>query len=334
MIFQDPYSSLNPRMTVGGIIGEPLEIHDVGTQGRAPRARPRALSTVGLEPRLRRAVSARVLRRPAPAHRRRAGARPQPGADRRRRADQRPRRVDPGPDHQPPRAAPGRSSGLTYLFIAHDLSVVRHISDRIAVMYLGRIVELRRLARAEPRAAPPVHRGAAVGDPGPGPGVESRRRRIILRGDVPIPVDAAVGLPVPHPLLAARAARQPGALRDGGSGAARPGHRPRGRLPLRRGGRRLGRAAPGHRTRDGERRSAARPERRQHPWLSRRAPPEAAQRPSPRNAHCRGQRAPEPSGPSLRAAAVDSARAAAPDRPRPDRAAARHSTRTSRGTTS
>ena len=108
MIFQDPYASLNPRMTVGGIVGEPLTVHEIGTAGRAPRAGRRAARRRRPEPELPEPLSPRVQRRPAPADRRRPGDRRQPRADRCRRADQRPRRLDPGPDHQPDGAPPGR----------------------------------------------------------------------------------------------------------------------------------------------------------------------------------------------------------------------------------
>ena len=97
----------NPRMTAGGIVGEPLDVHGVGTKERAPRAGPRAARDGRPQPGLRRPLPARVLRRPAAAHRGRARARAGPGPDRRRRADLRPGRLDPGPGHQPPGEAPG-----------------------------------------------------------------------------------------------------------------------------------------------------------------------------------------------------------------------------------
>ena len=219
MIFQDPYASLNPRMTVGGIVGEPLAVHGIGTQAERRERVARAARVVGLNPDFLDRYPHEFSRRPAAADRGRPGAGGRTRPHRRRRADQRARRVDPGPDHQPARAAPG-PVGLTYLFIAHDLSVVRHISDRIAVMYLGRIVRSAPRASST-RAAPPVLRRAAVGGPDPGPGGRAPppadhpdRRRAE-------PGEPAVGLPVPHPLLAARAARQPGPVRVGGPDAAR-----------------------------------------------------------------------------------------------------------------
>jgi oligopeptide transport system ATP-binding protein len=142
IIFQDPYASLNPRMTVGAIIGEALTIHKL-----APNARPTATaSSTCWRPwacgRPHAALSARVLRRPAPAHRHRprAGGEPQAGGLRRAGVSA----LDVSIQAQVINLLEDLQEqfGLTYIFIAHDLSVVEHISDRVAVMYLGRIVEI------------------------------------------------------------------------------------------------------------------------------------------------------------------------------------------------
>ena len=171
IIFQDPYASLNPRMTVGAIVGEALIDPQAG-EDRAPSTRTRIvelLETVGLQRRPHAPLPARVLRRPAPAHRHRARARGEPEArssatSRCRRSTSRSRR------RSSTCSRTCRSKfGLTYLFIAHDLSVVEHISDRVAVMYLGRIVEIAPAQRALRAAAASVHRGAAVGGADPRP---------------------------------------------------------------------------------------------------------------------------------------------------------------------
>ena len=247
MIFQDPYSSLNPRMTAGGIIGEPLDIHGVGgtpTSGVSASAScsRRSASTPSSPIAIR--TSSRAASASASGSRGRWRSNPDLIV-----ADEPISALDVSIQAQIINLLERLQGqfGLTYLFIAHDLSVVRHISDRIAVMYLGRIVELaasRELNRT-PLHPYSVALLSAVPDPGPrgrvAPPADHPARRRPLAGQ------PAVRLPLPHPLLAPRAARQPGAMHDRGPGAAGPRDRARGRLPLRGGGRRLGRAAPGDR---------------------------------------------------------------------------------------
>jgi oligopeptide transport system ATP-binding protein len=195
MIFQDPYASLNPRMTVSQIISEPLETFGLAPGGRERESRVRELmETVGLSPRF-------LKRYP---HEFSGGQRQRIGIARALSAD---------PDFivadEPISALDvsiqaqimnlmerlQRERNLTYLFISHDLRAIRHVSDRVAVMYLGRLVEIADAKVIYRDPLMPYTKALISAVPVPDPVAEATRRRIVLQGDVPSPINPPSGCP-------------------------------------------------------------------------------------------------------------------------------------------
>ena len=195
MVFQDPYSSLNPRMTVSDIIGEPLDVHKL-TSGKKER-QERILELMGYVG-LNSEHAARYAHEFSGGQRQRIGIA---------------RSLAVNPDFivcdEPVSALDvsiqaqvinmfdelQEKLGLTYLFIAHDLLVVRHISDRIAVMYLGRMVELAPAAEIYDHPLHPYSKSLLSAVPIPDPKIARANQRIVLNGDIPSPLNAPSGCP-------------------------------------------------------------------------------------------------------------------------------------------
>ncbi len=199
MIFQDPFASLNPRFTIGSLIAEPMHIFHVASSKEIRDRTVELLRVVGLRPEY-------IDRYPHEFS----------GGQRQRIAVARALSINPEfvIADEPVSALDvsiraqvlnllqrlQKQFNLTYLFVSHDLSVVRHVADRIAVMYLGRIVELADRDELYDSPKHPYTKALLSAIPIPDPQIEKHRKRIILSGDLPSPIRIPIGLPFPYAL--------------------------------------------------------------------------------------------------------------------------------------
>lgn len=220
MIFQDPYASLNPRMTVGQLVGEPLMVHNVATGEEINKRVEQLLELVKLNP----AFATRYPHEFSGGQRQRIGvARALALNPNFIICDEPISALDVSIQAQVVNLLEELQAqfGLTYLFIAHDLSMVRHISDRVAVMYLGVIVELTDREELYTNPLHPYTQALLSAVPIPDPIADAKRKRVILEGDVPSPANPPSGcrFRTRCPIAEAQCAESRPEFRE-----ARPGH--------------------------------------------------------------------------------------------------------------